>query len=90
MAWQGFLGATDPEFRRIVAECAALVDSGATDMEAHVGRLIAPRNVAGLADPARARMYPVDLDTLVAQSDLLGLDRDTLRAALPRLRGGGA
>ena len=49
--------------------------------------LIAPRNVAGLADPARGRLYPADLDALVAAADILGLTRDQVRQRLPRLRG---
>jgi hypothetical protein len=88
-AWQGFLGATDPEIRRMVAGGGALVDAPPADCEARMRELIAPRNVAGLADAARHRMYPVDLDYLVGQSGLLGLDAEAIRAALPRLRGGG-
>ena len=43
-------------------------------------------NVGGLMDPARRNLYPVDLDTLVARADKLGLTRETIRRALPRLR----
>ncbi len=88
-AWQGFLGATDPEIRRMVSGCAALVEARPADCEARVRDLIASRNVAGLADVTRRRMYPVDLDALVAQCGLLGLDATAVRAALPRLRGYG-
>jgi hypothetical protein len=50
---------------------------------------IAPRNVVGLEDPARRNLYPVDLDTLIERHALLGLTRDDLIQALPRLRGMG-
>jgi FADH2 O2-dependent halogenase len=89
-AWQGFLGATDPEIRRMVAGGAALVAAPPADCEAHMRDVIAPRNVAGLADESRTRVYPVDLEYLVRQRALLGLDEGAIRAALPRLRGGGA
>jgi hypothetical protein len=46
---------------------------------------IAPRNLAGLADPRRRNLYPVDLEALVAAADLLGLTPAAARAALPRL-----
>ncbi len=51
------------------------------------GKPIAPRNLAGLADPSRNGLYPVDLDALVDASDLLGLTRDEIRREIPRLRG---
>jgi tetracycline 7-halogenase / FADH2 O2-dependent halogenase len=43
-------------------------------------------NIGGLMDPARRNLYPVDLDTLVARAYKLGLTRETIRRALPRLR----
>ncbi len=52
-----------------------------------VRRLIAPRNLAGLADPDRNRLYPVDLEALVSQAHLLGLTTEEMRRRLPRLRG---
>jgi len=51
-----------------------------------VADTIASRNVAGLADPRRRNLYPVDLDVLVARSQLLGLSEAEVRRALPRLR----
>lgn len=87
-AWEGFLGATDPVVRRIVAGATAMLDQPPADYEAAMRDLIAPRNVAGLADSARNRMYPVDLDYLVKHGGLLGLSEEAIRAALPRLRGG--
>jgi hypothetical protein len=52
-----------------------------------VAQEIAPRNVAGLADPERRNLYPVDFDALVQQHALLGMSRDQIIAALPALRG---
>ena len=48
---------------------------------------IAPRNVAGLADPTRHNLYPVDLDVLIERHSLLEMTRDQLVEALPALRG---
>jgi len=94
-AWEGFLGATDPvvkEFVGIAADRARhAARSHTPDSIRHfadeVQRLIDPRNLAGLANPSRNRLYPVDLDALVAAAPLLGLTAGGIRAALPRLRG---
>ncbi|MYH29224.1 MAG: hypothetical protein F4137_10285 [Acidobacteria bacterium] len=96
-AWSGFLGATDPVLQRIFAEAARLAEKRRSEPLPHqrplespidaMRRLIAPRNLAGLADPARRRLYPVDLEALVAAAGLLGLTADEMRARLPLLRG---
>ena len=96
-AWSGFLGAADPVLRRIFAEAARLVEQrrseplqGRRPSESPLDamrRLIAPRNVAGLADPARGRLYPADVETLVAAASLIGLSPFEVRARLPLLRG---
>jgi hypothetical protein len=52
-----------------------------------VARTIAPRNVAGLADPGRRNLYPVDLEALIEGSHRLGLTASDVRRALPRFRG---
>jgi len=98
-AWGGFLGVGDEicdplpraSLRRLLritrgngsegtpAERAAFVE--------WARRSIEPRNVAGLADPARRNLYPVDLDLLVERHTLLGMTRDQLVAGLPALRG---
>jgi hypothetical protein len=44
-------------------------------------------NIAGLGDPARCNLYPVDLQILVDRSALLGLSREEMIASLPKLRG---
>jgi hypothetical protein len=48
---------------------------------------IEPRNVAGLADPRRNNLYPVDFEALVERHALLGLSRPEMIDALPALRG---
>lgn len=94
--WQGFLGAGDPVVRGMIAETATALrqlPTGAIDeaavmhFAADVRHRIEPRNVAGLADPARRRLVPVDLGALVAGAGKLGLTKDELRRRLPRLRG---
>lgn len=88
--WDGFLGSTDAVIRAAVRDVVQRVAAASfvgSDAEAVVARAIAGRNVAGLATSARRRMYPVDLDDLVASAGLLGLSRDALRRALPKLRG---
>ncbi|HEY6324241.1 MAG TPA: tryptophan 7-halogenase, partial [Thermoanaerobaculia bacterium] len=95
-AWEGFLGATDPllavAVERTLAELRGLC-GGAPDEEARrrfaagVRRRIAPRNVAGLADPARNRLYPVDLGPLIRHPHRVGLSAGELRRRLHRLRG---
>ena len=98
-AWEGFLGATDSVSRAFVREgrrCLealrqahgeAIPAAEAAAFAEWVRQRIAPRNVAGLADPARCNLYPVDLDVLLERSSLLGLDRCAVEAALPLLRG---
>lgn len=85
-AWTGFLGATDPHLQSMVPQVSQLAQEGGSQM-ADLGRIFAPRNVAGLADPKRRRLYPVQLDTLVAHAAVLGHTEEGVRAALPQLRG---
>ena len=87
-AWSGFLGATDPVLREIVEHAGRLPENRPPEpLVDAVRRVIAPRNLAGLADPARRRLYPADPEALVAAAGLLGLTRDQMRSRLPRLRG---
>jgi tetracycline 7-halogenase / FADH2 O2-dependent halogenase len=98
-AWSGFLGVGDDVLEPVFGEAltrlreitGGRVDPGTAAMrrsfEEWVARVIAPRNVAGLADPARENRYPVDLDTLVDRHALLGMTRQQLIDALPALRG---
>jgi FADH2 O2-dependent halogenase len=100
-AWSGFLGVGDPvieplpresleRLRRITrgrGEIGTVAER--REFAEWMQRAIAPRNVVGLADPARRNLYPVDLETLIERHALLGLSRDDLLAAIPRLRGMG-
>ncbi|HEU4722111.1 MAG TPA: NAD(P)-binding protein [Gemmatimonadaceae bacterium] len=98
-AWRGFLGVGDPVLGRVPREsfdrlraitCGTGQAGTAGERGAFVdwiAETIAPRNVAGLADPARHNMYPVDLDLLVERHALLGMSRERLIEALPALRG---
>ncbi len=94
--WDGFLGCRDEVIRRALDEAlahlAALKGQGrcateeeAAEFERWMREAIAPRNLAGLADPARGNLYPMDLEALVANAGLLGLTANEVRAALPRL-----
>lgn len=99
VAWSGFLGIGDPIAEPLLQESCSRVreitEARRLTGTQHdrrryadwVADAIAPRNVAGLADPARHNLYPVDLDALVDRHDLLGMSRDQLVAALPALRG---
>lgn len=98
-AWTGFLGVDDPEvaswFAGSARRLARRRRTGASAEDrrryaAWVASTIAPRNIGGLADPARRNMYDVDLEVLVERAGLLGLTRDEIVAALPRLRAGQA
>lgn len=84
--WQGFLGAGESELERAFAAAAPRFRADPTTFPAWVTETIAPRNLAGLADPARRNLYPVDLDALVAAAPKLGLTSTQMQAALPRLR----
>ena len=98
-AWSGFLGVGDPVLEPVFEQALARLreithcrgetgSAGArATFEAWVARTIAPRNIAGLADPQRENRYPVDLDTLIERHALLGLTRDQILEALPALRG---
>lgn len=85
-AWEGFLGSTDPEMDGILERCLAALETG-RPFEEEIRSAIAPRNLAGLADPRRNRLYPVDLQPLVENAGLLGLTEEEIRREIPRLRG---
>jgi len=94
VAWSGCLGADDRVLNGVPSESLARLrrmdPSVREQREAFVDWIrdaIAPRNIAGLADPARRNLYPVDFDALTAAHSRLGLTRDQLEAALPALRG---
>ena len=99
VSWRGFLGVGDPVLEPLPRESLRRLRriTGATgrtgseiDRQRFVewaARSIASRNVAGLADPSRHNLYPVDLDVLIDRHALLGMTRDQLVEALPALRG---
>jgi FADH2 O2-dependent halogenase len=99
VAWDGFLGVGDAVtgpvplegLRRLRAITSGRGHPGTAEERRGyaewVAESVAPRNIAGVADPARHNLYPVDLDVLVDRHALLGLSRDRLVAALPALRG---
>lgn len=89
-AWEGFLGARDPVIQSLLVQARDRLLHEGRDRENFsdwVRRRIEPRDVAGLASPSVANLYPVDLDILIERSHLLGLDPEEVVAALPRLRG---
>jgi len=98
-AWGGFLGVGDPvlgplphdSYRRLRRLTRGSGHPGSADERGAfvrwAARAIAPRNIAGFADPAAHNLYPVDLDVLVDRHTLLGLSREQIIAALPALRG---
>jgi tetracycline 7-halogenase / FADH2 O2-dependent halogenase len=101
VAWNGFLGVGDPVLGPLPRESLARLrqitqrrGETATSEERRafvewITRAIAPRNIAGLADPGRRNLYPVDFDALIEQHALLGMTRAELLEALPALRGMG-
>lgn len=101
-AWWGFLGSTNARIRADFEECYAALrglqasaghPNGGPGAEGkrrfldEIARRIEPYNVAGLADPARNRTYPVDLEPLLRHPGRLGLTASELAARLHRLRG---
>jgi FADH2 O2-dependent halogenase len=99
VAWKGFLGTGDPvldpvpreSLRRLRQITQRRGEAGTSDdrrgFAEWIALTIGPRNIAGLANPARRNLYPVDFDALVERHALLGMSRDDLVEALPALRG---
>ena len=99
VSWKGFLGVSDPvlgplaresfeRLRGITRQRGAPGSAGErAEFVDWLGRAIAPRNVAGLADPERHNLYPVDFDVLMQRHALLGMTREQLLERLPALRG---
>ena len=88
IAWNGFLGVGDPVLEPLPGESLSrLRHTDRQDFVDWITNAIAPRNIAGLANPDRHNLYPVDFDELVNKHALLGMSRDELLTAVPRLRG---
>lgn len=88
--WEGFLGSRDPVLGALPHQALERLRGGedAAGFERWLLEVVAPRDVAGLGDPSRRNLYPLDLEILVERCHLLGLSAAEVRAALPRLRGG--
>lgn len=99
-AWEGFLGVGDPILESLAAEGLRRLraitgsdgnigtDKQRTEFQNWMARSIAPRNIAGLADPTRKNLYPVDFDALVDGHQLMGMSREEMVERIPALRGG--
>jgi FADH2 O2-dependent halogenase len=102
VAWNGFLGVGDPVLGQLPREALGRLrqitqrrgEAGTADERREfvewITREIAPRNIAGLADPSRKNLYPVDFDALIENHALLGMTRAEVLEGLPALRGMGA
>ena len=98
-AWGGFLGVGDPVLEPLAGESLRRLrqitqrksETGSAAERAAfaqwITQSIAPRNIAGLADPARRNLYPVDFAALIERHELLGMSRGQVLDALPALRG---
>ena len=99
VAWKGFLGVGDSVLgelpRASLARLRAITGSdgraGNGEQRAAfvdwITAAVAPRNIAGLAVPQRRNLYPADFGDLIEGHALLGMTRDQVIEALPRLRG---
>jgi FADH2 O2-dependent halogenase len=94
IAWNGFLGVGDPvleplprESLRRLKEMSHRSSDERGNFAEWIARSIASRNIAGLANPERHDLYPIDFDALVERHGLLGMTRQELITALPALRG---
>jgi tetracycline 7-halogenase / FADH2 O2-dependent halogenase len=94
-AWRGFLRADDPVLEPLITEAGVRLRAlaGRRPSEGEIRTFaewvadgIAPRNLIGLADPARRNLYPLDAEGLVERAGLLGMTPAKLRGALSRLR----
>jgi FADH2 O2-dependent halogenase len=101
VAWKGFLGVGDPVLGPLPRESLGRL-SGITERRGEVATsdarkrfanwvtdAIAPRNIAGLSDPGRGNLYPVDFEALIDRHALLGMSREDIMTAMPMLRGMG-
>jgi FADH2 O2-dependent halogenase len=98
-AWRGFLGVGDPVLGTLPARARSrllritrgrgLAGSARERREfgEWVNRYIDPRNIGDFGNPERRNLYPVDLGVLVDSHEKLGMTREEVIDALPRLRG---
>jgi hypothetical protein len=98
-AWKGFLGVGDSALEPLPREALRRIRS-ITERNGEVGtaqersafarwvaKAIAERNIAGLADPARRNLYPIDFEALIEGHASLGMTRAQVLENLPALRG---
>ncbi len=85
-AWYGFLGANAPSKQSLFREVLARAEAGSADLAPWIDEQIASFDVIGL-NTMRDNRLPASLDVLVDRADRLGLSREAVIAALPRLRG---
>ncbi len=87
--WEGFLGTDDAILGGLFERAGQRLDAGRSGFDAWVRAAIVERDVGGFAEPGIGRRIGVDFEALVARAGRLGLAPEAVRAALPRLRGGG-
>lgn len=96
-AWTGFLGVDDPQLAtlpqdsldllELMKETAELDDATVGRFTRWVADAIEGRNVAGLCDPTKSNLFAADTQDIVRSAALLGMSRDAVVQALPKLRG---
>lgn len=89
--WHGFLGAADEVLERVFTDVLHHLRADAPRvpgaLRTAVVEQLRERDVAGLDQPPKSNVFPLDLELLVRRAERLGLDRETVRARLDRLRG---
>jgi len=76
---RGFLCVRDETFANALRVCSPAATEAPMPTLPAVARAIAPLNVAGLADPAKANWYGVDVEETAAAAGRLGVDADAVR-----------
>jgi len=98
VAWSGFMGVGDSileglpresfgRLREITGRNGAGTSDERRSFVDWISAAMSPRNIAGLSDPRRRNLYPVDFDALIEAHQLLGMSRDEVLEAIPMLRG---
>lgn len=71
----------------LMKETAELDDATVGRFTRWVADAIEGRNVAGLCDPTKSNLFAADTQDIVRSAALLGMSRDAVVQALPKLRG---
>jgi len=92
----GFLSACDPVLRASARAAARALEPrpeasspSPLGFGGTIAGLLQERDVIGLGDPARQRLYPVDVALLLRNAERLGLEPSQMRERIHRLRGPG-